>query len=187
VVAVAWCGWLAVACSSDGNNGDNRTDGGHNPTTDGGSNPTTDGGSAADAQPPIDAPASDGSVALTCGPGGLPIEPIPPGGQVSAVAGTGASLTAGSCGGALARERVYRTHLPSGLLWATFRTRLIASNFRPILYVRRVCEDAASEAACAAAGIDTPAVVTLDSPAAGDYYAFIDGPNATSTGRSRWR
>ena len=131
--------------------------------------------------PPIDA-MDDAAPALTCGPGGPEVLPLPPSGQVAGAAAIGASLFAGSCGGGSGAEVIYHVPITIPLQSLTFSTKLLQTTYRPILYVRTACDQASSEVGCQASTASAKASVTLANPAMTDYFVFVDSPNAAQSG-----
>jgi hypothetical protein len=93
---------------------------------------------------------------------------------------------AASCGGTGAPDAVYRLRLDERR-----RARLEVvglSGFKPTLSVRRACNEAGSEIACALALNSNTTVIELPSVEPGDYAVLVDGPpSGTLAGRFRLR
>ncbi len=118
-------------------------------------------------------------------PGGLPVEEITYTGLATGTT-SGASTTAGSCGGAAAPEAFVYVEVPVQLTTLSINT--FGTIFADLLYVQSQCADPATELGCASAELDpgggvlTPALLEVANVAPGGYFIGIDGMTAAAVG-----
>ncbi|MCB9526346.1 MAG: hypothetical protein H6702_23620 [Myxococcales bacterium] len=126
--------------------------------------------------------AADTTEAATCGRDRDAVELAGPGSVQGSTRGA-PFAEEGSCGGRGASETVYVYRLERAVEALSVRTRGVGQQpLETTLYVRRACLDPQTELACSRERADAMAEngVTLENPAAGEYFIVVDGATGAS-------